>query len=147
MSQTPYDETDQPDDRAAELRDLAGPTNGEGAPALGTDAQAHDDAAGAPADSPETPRSAVPRLVKTAVRRPGAKEGGRREEERHPGISIRQTDGPHNRKVVTSFSPGSAPNCNVRSARCAKVPRCAHHCCVKCVQRGRSRRVMCSDVY
>ena len=56
MSQTPYDEpdrTEQPEARAAELRDLAGPTNGDGAPPLGADAETHDDAAGAPADSPD----------------------------------------------------------------------------------------------
>ena len=52
MSQTPYDETDRPDARAAELRDLAGPTTGDGATPL----RAHpatDDPAGVPADSPD----------------------------------------------------------------------------------------------
>ena len=66
---------------------------------------------------------AVPRVVKTVVRRPVANKGGRREEERCPGISIRQADGPHNRKVVISFSPESAPNRNIRDKRCAKVPQ------------------------
>jgi hypothetical protein len=36
---------------------------------------------------------------KTAVRRPQANEGGREEEENHPGIAVGRADSPHDRET------------------------------------------------
>jgi hypothetical protein len=44
-----------------------------------------------PGKTKGAPRKAVPLGVKTAARRPGAKEGGREEEEKRSGIAARRT--------------------------------------------------------
>jgi hypothetical protein len=44
---------------------------------------------------------AVALAVKTAARRPGAKEGGREEEEKRSGIATRRTERPHSMENVT----------------------------------------------
>jgi len=50
---------------------------------------------------------AVPRGRKAAVGRPGAKEGGRREEERRSGIPVGEADGLHSRKSLVPPPPTS----------------------------------------
>ena len=64
----------------------------------------------------------MPRAVKTAVRRPGTKEGGRREEEKRFGIEDGRARRPHNRKTILSFSPNAMLNCMLRNRCAVKVP-------------------------